>query len=113
MKGNVHPLLRRVRRVAAMGADSKDGDLLRRFVERRDEAAFEAFLLRHGPVVRAVCRRVLQTVRLWHIAAGKELCHFFGQLDNVDCVAFSPDGRYALPGGGASDKTVRLRRLPK
>jgi RNA polymerase sigma factor (sigma-70 family) len=40
------------------GPDLSDGDLLRRFLEGRDEAAFEALLGRHGPMVLGVCRRV-------------------------------------------------------
>lgn len=36
-----------------------DGDLLERFASRRDEAAFEALVQRHGPMVLGVCRRVL------------------------------------------------------
>jgi RNA polymerase sigma factor (sigma-70 family) len=36
-----------------------DGQLLGCFIERRDEAAFEALVLRHGPMVLGVCRRVL------------------------------------------------------
>jgi RNA polymerase sigma factor (sigma-70 family) len=36
-----------------------DGDLLERFVARRDEAAFEALVKRHGPMVLHVCRGVL------------------------------------------------------
>jgi len=36
-----------------------DGDLLARFVARRDEAAFEALVSRHGPMVLGVCRRML------------------------------------------------------
>jgi hypothetical protein len=37
-----------------------DGDLLECFVTRRDEAAFEALLRRHGPMVLGVCRRILR-----------------------------------------------------
>jgi RNA polymerase sigma factor (sigma-70 family) len=37
-----------------------DGQLLRQFVEQRDEAAFTALLRRHGPMVLGVCRQVLR-----------------------------------------------------
>src|SRR5262249_8695938 len=36
-----------------------DGELLGRFVETHDEAAFTALVERHGPMVLRVCRRVL------------------------------------------------------
>jgi RNA polymerase sigma factor (sigma-70 family) len=38
----------------------EDADLLSRFVARLDEAAFEALLCRHGPMVLRVARRVLR-----------------------------------------------------
>ena len=41
----------------AVGLD--DGQLLERFVNRRDEAAFAALLARHGPLVPGACRRLL------------------------------------------------------
>src|SRR5262249_40954001 len=37
-----------------------DGRLLERFARRGEEAAFEALLRRHGPMVLGVCRRLLR-----------------------------------------------------
>lgn len=39
--------------------DMTDAHLVQRFVARRDEAAFEELVRRHGPMVLGVCRRVL------------------------------------------------------
>src|SRR4051812_23266764 len=36
-----------------------DGQLLASFISQRDEAAFEALVRRHGPMVLGVCRRVI------------------------------------------------------
>ncbi|QDU23203.1 RNA polymerase sigma factor [Urbifossiella limnaea] len=41
------------------GADRPDADLIRRYAAERDEAAFEALVRRHGPMVLGVCRRAL------------------------------------------------------
>jgi RNA polymerase sigma factor (sigma-70 family) len=49
------------RRLAApRAAPAADADLLARFLDARDEAAFEALVARHLPAVRAVCRSVLR-----------------------------------------------------
>jgi len=50
-----------LRRVAAGHArdEQADAELLARFVRQRDEAAFEALVHRHGPMVWGVCRRLL------------------------------------------------------
>ena len=37
-----------------------DSELLERFIARRDEAAFEALVRRHGPMVWRVCRNILK-----------------------------------------------------
>src|SRR5690348_7122538 len=42
------------------GAGLTDSELLELYVARREEAAFEALLRRHGPMVLGVCRRVLR-----------------------------------------------------
>jgi RNA polymerase sigma factor (sigma-70 family) len=52
--------LRQVRRAVGVAdaADKEDGELLSRHL-RGDDTAFEALVRRHGPMVLAVCRRVL------------------------------------------------------
>src|SRR5262245_3901306 len=40
-------------------SDHADADLLEWFITLRDEAAFEALVRRHGPMVLGVCRRIL------------------------------------------------------
>ncbi|HEV3121836.1 MAG TPA: RNA polymerase sigma factor, partial [Isosphaeraceae bacterium] len=54
-------ILRQLRRLFTQGtvAGLTEGQLLERFVTKRDEAAFEALIARHGPMVLGVCRRVL------------------------------------------------------
>jgi RNA polymerase sigma factor (sigma-70 family) len=61
VNGHVNPVLRHIRRIAVLGGsnDRTDSHLLHCFVTQRDEAAFEALVRRHGPMVLAVCRRIL------------------------------------------------------
>lgn len=47
------------------------------------------------------------TVKLWEVATRKEVRTFAGHTDTVDAVAFSPDGRLILSGGGL-ETTVKL-----
>jgi RNA polymerase sigma factor (sigma-70 family) len=59
--GNLNPVIDHLRRVVLLrdGAGLTDGQLLESFINRKDEAAFEALVRRHGPMVLGVCRRVL------------------------------------------------------
>jgi RNA polymerase sigma factor (sigma-70 family) len=64
--GRMDRLLRFLRRAEWVRAGGlTDEQLLEGFVARREEAAFEALVRRHGPMVLAVCRRVLHN---WHDA---------------------------------------------
>jgi RNA polymerase sigma factor (sigma-70 family) len=58
----VPPLTRYLRRLLGppSGGGLTDAQLVERFVAERDEAAFEVLLWRHGPMVLAVCRRLLR-----------------------------------------------------
>src|SRR5262245_62118211 len=59
---SVNGLIRHLRQAVLRqdGAGLTDGELLELYVTRREEAAFEALLHRHGPMVLGVCRRVLR-----------------------------------------------------
>jgi RNA polymerase sigma factor (sigma-70 family) len=52
-------LYRVLRHYSRTAVDSSDADLLARFAREHDEAAFAEIMRRHGPMVRAVCRRFL------------------------------------------------------
>jgi RNA polymerase sigma factor (sigma-70 family) len=56
------PILQSIRRVVVDQCvrQLSDHDLLQRFAGQRDEPAFHALLLRHGPMVLEVCRGVLR-----------------------------------------------------
>ena len=62
VKGRTSGAMRQVVRVFQDGtlAGLSDQEILGRFAEGRDEAAFEALLDRHGPMVLNVCRQVLR-----------------------------------------------------
>lgn len=53
-------LLPHLRRLARLPGETADAELLNAFLSQRDEAAFTALVRRHGPMVLAVCQRVLR-----------------------------------------------------
>ncbi|WP_422924417.1 RNA polymerase sigma factor [Singulisphaera sp. PoT] len=58
----VSGVVRQLERLFGAGSVTgmNEGQLLDRFVARRDEAAFEALVARHGPMVMGVCRQFLR-----------------------------------------------------
>src|SRR2546429_9015366 len=56
--GDIVETLRR--KICGRDGGTTDGQLLEAFVQRRDEAAFEALVRRHGPMVWRGCRRLLR-----------------------------------------------------
>jgi RNA polymerase sigma factor (sigma-70 family) len=63
--GQIGSALQRLRGLlgAQCAGGPTDGELLRRYVAQGDEAAFEALLRRHGPMVLGLCRRLLGTAQ--------------------------------------------------
>ncbi|HEV3163699.1 MAG TPA: sigma-70 family RNA polymerase sigma factor, partial [Isosphaeraceae bacterium] len=59
--GQYGTVLRHINRLFGLGTVSglTEWQLLHRYVTSRDEAAFEALVARHGPMVLGVCRRLL------------------------------------------------------
>src|SRR6266852_9688970 len=60
--GQLHTLIRHIRKMVepdGIGSLS-DAQLLERFLNHRDEAAFEVLVWRHGAMVLSLCRRVLR-----------------------------------------------------
>ena len=57
----LYPVLQFLRGLADPGPSREipDSSLLERFVQNRDEEVFRTLLLRHGPLVFGVCRRLL------------------------------------------------------
>ena len=57
----MNAVIRHLRRAVLRqgGAGRTDGQLLASFLDQKDEAAFEALVHRHGPMVFGVCRRVV------------------------------------------------------
>ena len=60
-RGQFGPVVRQFRHLFAGNsiAGVSEWQLLHRYLDRRDEVAFEAIVSRHGPMVLGVCRRVL------------------------------------------------------
>ena len=58
----MHAILRHLRHAVLLSANDalSDAQLLESFLTDHDDAAFEALLRRHGPMVLGVCRRILR-----------------------------------------------------
>jgi WD40 repeat protein len=48
------------------------------------------------------------TVKFWHAKVGRPARAFLGAETHVTAVAYSPDGRYVVAGGGGGDATARV-----
>src|SRR4051812_32417932 len=60
---SLHSVLGYLRATSARRADPGDDVALERFIAHREEAAFAALLRQHGPMVLAVCRRILHSAQ--------------------------------------------------
>ncbi len=89
--GRLKPLIHRLLHTVGMGGGQlSDAQLLERFVLARDEAAFESLLWRHGPMVLALCRRLLRHRHDTEDAFQAAFLVFFRKAQSIsrrECVA--------------------------
>jgi RNA polymerase sigma factor (sigma-70 family) len=58
--GRMRGVVRELRQRALSNSSLTDGELLERYLAGREDAAFAALVRRHGPMVLAVCRRIVR-----------------------------------------------------
>jgi RNA polymerase sigma factor (sigma-70 family) len=110
--------IRRSPRPLLPGGGLTDTRLLERFLDDRDQAAFELLVWRHGPMVLRVCRRVL---RDWHGAEDAFQATFLtfaykaadiGKRESVGSWLYKVAYRIALRArDGSSKRATRERPL--
>jgi len=93
--------------------DAVTGQQICSFVGHTDAVLSVAFsldgryaLTGSGSVRRLIMSSNDRTAWLWDLATGQQIRSFAGHTDEVNAVAFSPDGRSVLT--GSRDKTARL-----
>jgi DNA-directed RNA polymerase specialized sigma24 family protein/Tol biopolymer transport system component len=95
-------------------AGPSDGELLRRFAETRDQAAFELLVWRHAGMLLRICRRQL---RDWHAAEDAVQATFLALAKKADSVRENPAGwlyRVAVRiAGKIVVKPVVVREMPQ
>jgi RNA polymerase sigma-70 factor (ECF subfamily) len=85
-----------------------DGQLLNRYVHTREEAAFEAPVWRHGPMVLGVCRRILRDPHDAHDAFQATFLVLIRKAASVAPPAMLPNWLH----GVARQTAVRARSVP-
>ena len=109
--GRPSPVIQILRR-AALAQDAggrTDGELLGGFVARRDESALEALIRRHGPMVLAVCRRVLGNESDAKDAFQAAFLVFVRKAASIRRGNWSATGSTAWPTGRPSRRDPRPR----
>jgi len=88
-----------------------DGELLSRFVNERDEAAFESLFLRHGAMILGVCRRILRSEADAHDAFQATFVVFLRKAGSIQPRAMVGNWLYGVA-QRTSLKARALRRMP-
>src|SRR5262245_17473567 len=111
-RSSFRSVLRCSRRVALLSerVAVTDGELLSRFVNERDEAAFESLLLRHGAMVFGVCRRILRSEADAHDAFQATFLVFLRKAGSIQPRAMVGNWLYGVA-QRTSLKAKALRRM--
>ena len=106
-------LLSRLRRALPNPPEAApDAQLLERFARERDELAFEALVLRHGPMVLGVCRRLPTRSHVGRSPGGPPLAHPQRAADRVAATA-APKKIRMTQAGRIGSNTERAPEHPR
>jgi WD40 repeat protein len=96
--------------LASFSHDSNDGTIkLWQLSTGKEICTFSGYLPEISPDGQILASSSGKTIKLWQLSTGREVCTLTGHSDEVESIAFSPDGQTLA--SGSYDNTIKLWQL--